>query len=138
MEKVHLTFIRETEIFRRKINAPPRNKALLQEAKNLRKAGVLAEVLFWQQVRNDEFYEIDFDRQRIIGDYIVDFYVRSLGLVVEIDHESETNNDEDEKQKFRFLDSLDLKVFRVSNDRVKYDLPQVMQELEDFIILHFS
>ncbi|WP_317228619.1 MULTISPECIES: DUF559 domain-containing protein [Chryseobacterium] len=31
---------------------------------------------------------MDFDRQRIIGNYIVDFYVKTLGLIIEIDGSS--------------------------------------------------
>jgi len=46
-------------------------------AKEKQKAGIYSEVLFWQQVRNKQFYQIDFDRQRIIGNYSVDFYVKS-------------------------------------------------------------
>ncbi len=44
-------------------------------------------MVFWKEVRNKSFWNIDFDRQRIIGNYIVDFYVKALGLVVEIDGE---------------------------------------------------
>ncbi|MCY7291467.1 MAG: DUF559 domain-containing protein [Ferruginibacter sp.] len=46
---------------------------------------MLSEVLFWQQVHKGVFHKIDFNRQRIIGNYIVDLYVRSLGLIIEID-----------------------------------------------------
>lgn len=53
----------------------PKLKALLNEK---RKAGILSEVIFWKQVRAKNFYHIDFDRQRIIGNYIVDFYVKKL------------------------------------------------------------
>jgi very-short-patch-repair endonuclease len=51
----------------------PRNPTLNQLAKNKRKAGILSEMLFWQQVHKGKFHKIDFDRQRIIGNYIVDF-----------------------------------------------------------------
>lgn len=63
-------------------------------AREKRKAGILPEVLFWQQVHKKKFYAIDFDRQRIIGDYIVDFYVKALGLVVEIDGSSHDHKQE--------------------------------------------
>ena len=80
----------------------PYNSALKNRARSLRKAGNLSEVIFWKQVRAGEFHNIDFDRQRIVGNYIVDFYVKSLGLVIEIDgsqHEEPTqrliDNDRD-------------------------------------------
>ena len=50
---------------------------LKERAKKLRKAGNLSEVLFWNQVKNKQFSGLDFDRQKIIGDYIVDFYYKN-------------------------------------------------------------
>lgn len=88
MEKKILSHIEGIEIFRRKIDALPKNRELQNRSKSLRKAYNLAEVIFWKQVRNGTFHNLDFDRQRIIGNYIVDFYVKSLGLVIEIDGSS--------------------------------------------------
>ena len=42
-------------------------------------------MLFWQQVHKGKFHGINFNRQKIIGNYIVDFYVPSLSLVIEIE-----------------------------------------------------
>lgn len=93
-----LTHIDGIEIFRRKIEALPKNKELLARSRSLRKGFVLSEVIFWKQVRNKEFHRIDFDRQRIIGNYIVDFYIKSLGIVIEIDGSSHDSKEEyDEK-----------------------------------------
>jgi len=71
---------------RRNFVAPlPYNKNLKPLLPGKRKSGILCEILFWKQVHERKFHGIDFDRQRIIGNYIVDFYVKNLGLVVEID-----------------------------------------------------
>lgn len=43
------------------------------------------EVLLWQELRNKQFMGYDFDRQRPIGNYIVDFYCKDLFLAIEID-----------------------------------------------------
>lgn len=75
------------------IETLPYNPNLKERAKKLRKAGVYSEAIFWQQVHKNKFHGIDFDRQRIIGNYIVDFYIKSLGLVVEIDGESHNDKD---------------------------------------------
>ena len=56
----------------------PYNSVLKKLLPQKRKAGILGEVLFWKQVRARSFHNIDFDRQRIIGNYIVDFYVKTL------------------------------------------------------------
>ena len=138
MERKTLTHINGIEIFRRKIEVLPRNKELLNRSRNLRKGYVLSEVIFWKQVRNKEFHQIDFDRQKIIGNYIVDFYIKSLGVVLEIDGSSHNNKEEYDEKRQLFLESLDLVVYRISDNRIKNDLGNVMKELEDFIIEKFS
>lgn len=138
MEKVPLTQINGIEIFRRKIEVLPKNKELISRARSLRKGYVLSEVIFWKQVRNKEFHQIDFDRQRIIGNYIVDFYIKSLGIVIEIDGSSHNNKEDYDIKRQQNLESLDLKIYRISDFRIKNDLANVMKELEDYIIENFS
>ena len=138
MERKTLTHIHGIEIFRRKIEVLPRNKELLNKSRSLRKGYVLSEVIFWKQVRNKEFHQIDFDRQKIIGNYIVDFYIKSLGVVLEIDGSSHNDKEEYDEKRQLFLESLDLVVYRISDNRIKNDLGNVMKELEDFIIEKFS
>ena len=87
-EKQILTQIEGIIIYRNFVKNLPYNSSLIPLTKDKRKLGILSKILFWQQVRNKNFHQIDFDRQRIIGNYIVDFYVKTLGLVVEIDGES--------------------------------------------------
>jgi very-short-patch-repair endonuclease len=116
----------------------PANQALRSRARALRKAGVLSEVIFWRQVRANTFWKMDFDRQRIIGSFIVDFYVKSLGLIIEIDGSSHNGKEEYDARREEFLVSLDLIVFRISDFRVKHDLENVMTELENFIIETFG
>lgn len=75
-----LTYINQIPISKNFIDNLPYNPKLKLLAREKRKAGILSEVLFWQQVRAKQFHNIDFDRQRIIGNYIVDFYIKALGL----------------------------------------------------------
>ncbi|WP_315058531.1 endonuclease domain-containing protein [Chryseobacterium indoltheticum] len=93
--------------------------------------------MFWKKVRAKIFYNIDFDRQRIIGNYIVDFYVKNLGLVIEIDgwsHDTKLIYDE---VRQKYLESLGLKIFRITDFDVKNNLSVVMKDLEGFIIENF-
>jgi len=121
-----LTTINNIIIKRNFIDNLPYNSKLKLLAREKRKAGILSEVLFWQQVRNKEFHSIDFDRRRVIGNYIVDFYVKGLGLVIEIDgisHETKVSYDAVRQQ---YLESLGLKVFRVTDGEVKRAILDVM------------
>ena len=116
----------------------PYNPALKNRAKTLRKAGNFAEVVFWKQVRNWEFWQLDFDRQRVIGNYIVDFYAKSLGLVIEIDGESHNEKEDYDAKRDDFMISIGIRIFRISKLRVLHDLENVMVELEDYIILEYK
>ena len=50
-----------------------------------------AERLLWSKVRMKQLKNLQFYRQRIIGDYIVDFYCPQAKLVIELDGEQHYN-----------------------------------------------
>ena len=111
----------------------PYNPKLKQNARELRKAGNLSEVLFWQRVKNKQFCNLDFDRQKIIGDYIVDFFCRNLGFVLEIDGESHDFEGDYDEERDKYFKSLGLKVFHIQDKDIKRDLDSVMKWLEQEI-----
>ena len=45
----------------------------------------LSEVSLWNEIKNGRMLGYDFDRQRPIGNYIVDFYCKDLQLAIEVD-----------------------------------------------------
>jgi very-short-patch-repair endonuclease len=116
----------------------PCNPKLKQRATALRQAKNLSEVLFWMQVTKGKFYNIDFDRQRIIGNYIVDFYIKQLALVIEIDGSSHDTKIEYDKQREDYLMSLGLKIYRIKVKDIMQQMPRVMAGLEDYIIEHYK
>lgn len=128
-----LTQIKGIPIRRNFVENLPYNSHLKKLLPGKRKAGILSEVLFWKQVRARTFYNIDFDRQRIIGNYIVDFYVKTLGLIIEIDGSSHDEEEVYDGIRQTYLESLNLKVFRITDFDVKNNLGLVMKELELFI-----
>ncbi|AOW11375.1 DNA methylase [Flavobacterium gilvum] len=125
-------------VYRNFVENLPYNIKLKSRARALRKAGVLSEVIFWLQVHKGMFWKIDFDRQRIIGNYIVDFYIKSLGLIIEIDGASHNDKEEYDSKRENYFISLGLKIFKISDLRVKHDLNNVMMELEKYIIEEFG
>lgn len=133
-----LTTINGFPIYRQKIGFLPTDPRLKTRTRSLRKGYVLSETIFWLQVKTKKFHGIDFDRQRIIGRYIVDFYVKSLGLVVEIDGTSHIGKEDYDARRDKYLESLGLKVYHISDLRVKIDLENVLKELEKFIIEEFE
>ena len=110
-----VTTINEVPIGRCFTRNLPYNPGLKSRARALRKSGVLSEVIFWQQVHKKKFYGVDFDRQKIIGNYIVDFYYKALSLIVEIDGSSHDNKEEYDQKRESFSKSLGLKIFKTSD-----------------------
>ena len=107
----------------------PYNPALKERAKELRKASNLSEVLFWQQVKNKQFKNLDFDRQKVIGNYIVDFYCSNYNIVIEIDGSTHDNKQEYDEQRDIYLQGLGLTVIHIKDIDIKKDLNKVMEML---------
>lgn len=116
----------------------PYNINLKDRSKSLRYAENLPEVLFWMQVTKGNFHKIDFDRQRIIGNYIVDFYIKKLGLVIEIDGASHDDKEIYDKAREEYFISLGLKVYRITVDDVMKNMDFVRMGLEEYIIKEYG
>ncbi|MBQ6935477.1 MAG: DUF559 domain-containing protein [Clostridia bacterium] len=64
----------------------------------------------------------NFHRQRIIGNYIVDFYCPKLNLVIEIDGwQHEVLNKEYDDKRTEYIEGLGFSVLRIDNEDVNYD-----------------
>lgn len=103
----------------------PKNKLLKDGARELRKAGNLSEVIFWQTFKNKKKLGFDIDRQVIIGNYIVDFFIPELGLVFEIDGSSHDDKIEYDAERDNFMRSLNLQIIRISDIDIKRNMPSV-------------
>ena len=111
----------------------PYNPKLRQRAKELRKAGNLSEVLLWNQLKKSQFEGYDFDRQKIIGNFIVDFFCVNLGLVIEVDGSSHDNKQEYDLRRQKYLESLGLTVYRVTDVDVKNNMDGVLKGLKSIL-----
>ncbi|APC91549.1 MULTISPECIES: endonuclease domain-containing protein [Francisella] len=108
----------------------PYNSKLKQRAKELRQAGNLSEVLLWNKLKNKQLLNLDFNRQKIIGNYIVDFYCPSLNIVIEVDGSSHNDKFEYDEQRQVYLESLGLHVERILDEDVKFNIEGVLFYLE--------
>jgi len=63
----------------------PYNPKLKELAKKLRENMTFSEVKLWNELKNGQMMGYDFDRQRPIGKYIVDFFCKDLQLAIEVD-----------------------------------------------------
>ena len=132
MEAIRIIKFKNYEIKRNLIENLPYNPKLKEFAKNLRKSRNLAEVLFWNEVKSKKFHSLDFDRQRVIDNYIVDFYCAQAGLVLEIDggqHYEEENLISD-KVRSLVLRQYGLVVLRFTNLEIKQNFSGVCEAIE--------
>ena len=109
----------------------PRNKSLKQPARNLRKSMTDAERLLWSKIRRKQLKGLQFYRQKVIGNYIVDFYCHKANLVIEIDGGQHYSNKAKEKDSKRdaYLNRLGLKVLRYTNLDVRKNIEGIVEDI---------
>ncbi len=108
------------------------NQNLKQRAKLLRKSGNLPEVILWSRIKNKQFKGIDIDRQKIIGNKIVDFYCARYKVIIEIDGVSHNEKLLYDKKRDEYFQSIGLKVIHISVKDIMYHLDDVL----DFLFHH--
>ena len=95
-----------------------------------------AEVLLWNRLKRKQVRGYDFDRQRPIDQYIVDFYCKDLMLAIEIDgssHDSSSSYTKDVTRQRR-LEALGIYILRFRDEDVKHDIENVLWGIEGWII----
>ncbi len=112
----------------------PANKSLHTRARWLRTNSTLSEVLLWNYLKQKQANGLDFDRQKIIGNYIVDFYCAKLKLVIEIDGSSHDEKYVYDATRDKYLMNLGLTVIHIDDDDVKFNMPHVLNTIETIIL----
>ena len=106
-----------------------RNKKLSSNAKTLRKAMTKEERHLWYDFLKS--LPVMVHRQKVIGNYIVDFYIASANLVIELDgsqhYEAEGKLADEERDTQ--LSSLGLTVLRYSNADINYRFQAVCEDI---------
>lgn len=107
----------------------PYNPKLKEIAKKLRKSGNLSEVLIWNHLKSKKLLGLDFDRQKIIGNYIVDFYNPNFNVVIEIDGESHDFKGLHDQNREFYLKSLGLEIIHFNDLDIKQNTNTVIESL---------
>jgi very-short-patch-repair endonuclease len=107
------------------------NTKLKKYSQELRKNMTEAERLLWSRIRKKQIKGFSVYRQRIIGNYIVDFYCPRAKLIIEIDggqHYTDKGIEEDKKRD-EYMRDLGFKVLRFSSREIIKNLDGVMQKI---------
>lgn len=118
----------------------PYNPKLKELARQLRKNMTRGEVILWQRLKCKQLRGYDFDRQRPIDQFIVDFYCKQLMLAIEIDgssHDSQQAQQRDRQRQSR-LESLGVRFLRFRESEVRNNTDAVVDAIESWIITHSS
>lgn len=113
-----------------------RYEHLVEKAKQLRRAMTKAEACLWCKIKNRQLLNVDFDRQRPINKYIVDFYCKELYLAIEIDGKShdfeESKAYDDYRQKE--LEELGVHFLRFTDNEVLKNIEGVFMAIENWVM----
>ena len=119
--------------FKRKII--PYNRNLKEHARELRKNMTLGEVLLWNELKQRKIHGFDFDRQRCIDNFIVDFYCKDLMLAIEVDgsiHDLEENKRKDIYRQNK-LEEFGISFLRFRDEDVRNDLGNVVNQILNWV-----
>ena len=100
----------------------------------------LSEILLWQELKGKQMLGYDFDRQRPINEFIVDFFCKDLSLAIEIDGESHYHDDMPKRDYIRQkkLESLGVKFLRFDDKDVKKNIGFVLEAIQEWILNNSS
>jgi very-short-patch-repair endonuclease len=107
------------------------NRDILFYSRELRNNMTDAERCLWAKLRRKQLNGCQLYRQKIIGNYIVDFYCSKAGLVVEVDGSQYYSAEmlEADKQRDEFLRENALTVIRFSDLEVLKNLDGVIERI---------
>jgi very-short-patch-repair endonuclease len=111
----------------------PYNPVLKERARALRKNMTPAEVLLWTKLKGKQMCGYDFDRQRPVDEYIVDFYCKELRLAIEVDGWSHAVRGARDVSRQRRLERLGARFLRFTEQEVVTSLQSVVDQIEMLI-----
>ena len=101
-----------------------------------------SEVKLWNEIKNKKLLGYDFDRQRPVGNYIVDFFCKDLNLAIEVDgithEESEVAKRDEVRQQE--LEALGISFLRFDAllvvNKVEAAVREMVNWIEDYEKAH--
>ncbi|MFI5330709.1 MAG: endonuclease domain-containing protein [Desulfobaccales bacterium] len=98
-------------------------------ARQLRQNLTDSEHVLWQRLRGKQLSDVQFYRQKTIGNYIVDFYAPKAKLVIEIDGSQHFEAPQADKDRERdaYLGRLGLMVLRIDSRQALKETQAVVE-----------
>jgi very-short-patch-repair endonuclease len=114
----------------------PYNPNLKELARQLRNGSTKAEVILWQKLKRKQMYGYDFDRQKPVDNYILDFFCYELMLGIEVDGYSHEFLEVYYKDviKEAKMNEFGITVLRFTDYQVLKDTENVIRAIEQYIL----
>jgi len=109
------------------------NPNLKELARQLRKNSTLSEVLLWQYLKGKQILGYDFDRQKPVDNYIVDFFCNELMLAIEIDGDTHNYKIERDIKRQKRLEASGIRFLRFTDKDVKEKIEGVVMMIGEWI-----
>ena len=109
------------------------NPSLTQIARNLRKNMTKEESILWYNYLHK--LPLRFLRQKVIDNYIVDFYCSKARLIIEVDGSQHFTKTGVLKDRIRteYLEKRNLTIIRISNYDINQNFNAVCEYIDNFI-----
>ena len=109
----------------------PHNKSLKENSQSLRKNMTPQERHLWYDFLSG--YPVHFHRQKVIGNYIVDFYCPKAKTVVELDGSQhfEPEAVRADQERTEYLNRFGIKVLRYANNEVNEQFRAVCEDIDN-------
>ena len=104
---------------------------MLQRAREMRKEPGPAEAKLWAYLRLMREDGIRFRRQHAIGPYITDFCAPGKKLVIELDGSQHMEQEQYDRERTAFLESIGYSVLRFWNSDVMNRIDEVMNAISE-------
>ena len=110
------------------------NRSLKDRACKMRNNPTDAEKKMWNILRQGDLGKYKFLRQKIVGNYIADFYCSKYKLIIEVDGGGHKENDQQnyDKERTLFFENLEIQVLRFWNNDVLENLEGTHEVILEF------
>lgn len=106
---------------------------ILEAARILRRNMTKSEKLLWGKLNKNQIQGLRFRRQHPLNMFIADFYCHEVRLVVELDGEIHTGQEEYDDGRSGEIEKFGITVIRFKNYEVENNIEKVVSKIEDTV-----
>lgn len=105
------------------------NQNRKQSSRDLRNNSTLGEILLWKQLKGKGMFGYQFNRQKPLDKYIVDFYCKKLNLVIEVDGYSHEFKTKEDLERENDLKRMGLNILRFTENECRKQMVNVTRAI---------